>query len=126
LVAIVPVSEKLATFDAAVEDIQDATFYLIQNYEYLGIDPQNIILAGSSAGAEAVLITAYSPPVCYDLPSGPVAYAGVIGMAGAIPDTSIIYEESAVPSLFFHGTDDNLVPYATAPHHYCEKTNPVI
>jgi acetyl esterase/lipase len=120
----VPVSEKLATFDAAVEDIQDATFYLIQNYEYLGIDPQNIILAGSSAGAEAVLITAYSPPVCYDLPSGPVAYAGVIGMAGAIPNTSIIYEESAVPSLFFHGTDDNLVPYATAPHHYCEQNKP--
>lgn len=119
-----PVSEKLETFDAAVADIQDATFYLIQNYEYLGIDPQKIILAGSSAGAEAVLITAYSPPVCYDLPSGPVAYAGVIGMAGAIPDTSIIYEESAVPSLFFHGTDDNLVPYATAPHHYCEKDKP--
>ncbi len=116
-----PASEKLATFDAAVADIQDATFYLIQNHEYLEIDPQNFILAGSSAGAEAVLITAYSPPVCYDLPSGPVAYAGVIGMAGAIPDTSIIYGESAVPSLFFHGTDDNLVPYSTAPHHYCEK-----
>jgi acetyl esterase/lipase len=119
-----PALEKLATFDAAVADIQDATFYLIQNYEYLGIDPQNIILAGSSAGAEAVLITAYSPPVCYDLPSGPVAYAGVIGMAGAIPDTSIIYNESAVPSLFFHGTNDNLVPYSTAPHHYCEKDKP--
>jgi acetyl esterase/lipase len=119
-----PVSEKLVTFDAAVADIQDATFYLIQNYEYLGIDPQRIILAGSSAGAEAVLITSYSPPVCYDLPSGPVAYAGVIGMAGAIPDTSIIYDESAIPSLFFHGTDDNLVPYATAPHHYCEQNKP--
>jgi acetyl esterase/lipase len=119
-----PVSEKLVTFDAAVADIQDATFYLIQNYEYLGINPQRIILAGSSAGAEAVLITSYSPPVCYDLPSGPVAYAGVIGMAGAIPDTSIIYDESAIPSLFFHGTDDNLVPYATAPHHYCEQNKP--
>ncbi|HDR51338.1 MAG TPA: alpha/beta hydrolase [Mariniphaga anaerophila] len=119
-----PVSEKMKTFDAAVEDIQDATFYLIQNYEYLGIDPNKIILAGSSAGAEVVLITAYSPPVCYDLPSGPVSYAGVISMAGAIPDTSIIYSESAVPSLFFHGTDDNLVPYASAPHHYCEKNQP--
>ncbi len=119
-----PVSEKMKTFDAAVEDIQDATYYLIQNHEHLEIDPNKIILAGSSAGAEAVLITAYSPPVCYDLPSGPVSYAGVIGMAGAIPDTSIIYVESAVPSLFFHGTDDNLVPYATAPHHYCEKNQP--
>ena len=45
-------------------------------------------------------------------------------MAGAIPDTSKIYDESAVPSLLFHGTDDNLVPYASASHHYCEKNKP--
>ncbi|WP_072998486.1 alpha/beta hydrolase family protein [Mariniphaga anaerophila] len=119
-----PEKEKLATFAAAVEDIQDATYYLIQNSEYLGIDPYKIILAGGSAGAEAALMTAYTPPVCYDLPSGPVSYAGVIGLAGAIPDTTIIYKESAVPSMFFHGTDDNLVPYGTAPHHYCAKNKP--
>lgn len=119
-----PVSEKMSTFGAVVEDIQDATFYLIQNYEYLGIDPYKIILAGSSAGAEAVLLAGYTPPVCYDLPSGPVSYADVISMAGAIPDTTVIYDESAIPSLFFHGTDDNLVPYATAPHHYCKKDQP--
>ena len=45
-------------------------------------------------------------------------------MAGAIPDTINVYNESAVPSLFFHGTDDNLVPYGTAPHHYCEEGQP--
>jgi acetyl esterase/lipase len=106
------------------EDIQDATFFLIQNLEQFSIDPQKIILAGSSAGAEAVLNTAYQPPYCYGLDSGPVSYAGVIGMAGAIPDTTTIYDESAVPSLLFHGTDDNLVPYATAPHHFCDKDKP--
>ena len=42
-------------------------------------------------------------------------------MAGAIPDTTALYDESAIPSLLFHGTDDNLVPYGTAPHHYCDK-----
>jgi hypothetical protein len=45
-------------------------------------------------------------------------------MAGAIPDTSRIYPESAIPSLLFHGTCDNLVPYASAPHHYCKKEDP--
>jgi hypothetical protein len=45
-------------------------------------------------------------------------------MAGAIPDTAKIYKESAVPSLLFHGTCDNLVPYATAPHHYCNEDRP--
>ncbi len=119
-----PADEKLNTFQAAVEDIQDATFFLIENREQFGINPQKIILAGSSAGAEAVLNTAYQPPYCYGLESGPVSFAGVISMAGAIPDTVSIYDESAVPSMLFHGTDDNLVPYATAPHHYCSENKP--
>jgi len=116
-----PANDKLNTFYSAVEDILDATFFLIQNRLQFGINPQKIILAGSSAGAEAILNAAYQPPYCYGLDSGPVSYAGVISMAGAIPDTTVIYEESAVPSLLFHGTDDKLVPYATAPHHYCDK-----
>lgn len=119
-----PAVEKLNTFQAAVEDIQDATFFLIENREQFGINPQKIILAGSSAGAEAALITAYQPPYCYGLDSGPVSFAGVISMAGAIPDTVSIYNESTVPSMFFHGTDDNLVPYATAPHHFCAENKP--
>ncbi len=119
-----PAVDKLNTFQAAVEDVQDATFFLIQNREQYGINPQKIILAGSSAGAETVLNTAYQPPYCYGLDSGPVSYAGVISMAGAIPDTISVYDESAVPSLLFHGTDDNLVPYATAAHHYCDRNKP--
>ena len=115
-----PTNDKLNTFNWAVEDVQDATFFLIQNREQFGIDPQKMILSGSSAGAEAVLNAAYLPPMCYGLDSGPVSYAGVISMAGAIPDTVVIYDESAIPSMLFHGTDDNLVPYATAPHHYCK------
>jgi acetyl esterase/lipase len=119
-----PLKDKLNTFISSVYDIQNAAFFLIQNRENMRIDPQKIILAGSSAGAEAVLNAAYSPPNCYGLDTGPVSYAGVIGMAGAIPDTIVIYNESAVPSMLFHGTDDNLVPYGTAPHHYCEKGAP--
>ncbi len=119
-----PANEKLNTFISAIQDIQDASFFLVENREQFGINPQKLILAGSSAGAEAALNAAYQPPMCYGLDSGPVSYAGVISMAGAIPDTVVLYEESAVPSLFFHGTDDNLVPYATAPHRFCEKSSP--
>lgn len=119
-----PAVDKLNTFHEAVEDIQDATFFLIQNRDKMGIDPQKIILSGSSAGAEGVLNAAYQPPYCYGLDSGPVSYAGVISMAGAIPDTSRIYKESAIPSLLFHGTCDNLVPYASASHHYCKESQP--
>lgn len=116
--------DKLNTFNEAVEDIQDATFFLIKNRDKIGIDPHKIILSGSSAGAEGVLNAAYQPPSCYGLESGPVSYAGVISMAGAIPDTSRIYEESAIPSLLFHGTCDDLVPYASASHHYCKPDQP--
>lgn len=119
-----PAIDKLNTFNKAVQDLQDATFFMIKNREKMGIDPQKIILSGSSAGAETVLNTAYQPPYCYGLDSGPVSYAGVISMAGAIPDTSRIFKESAIPSLLFHGTCDNVVPYATAPHRYCMKGQP--
>jgi dienelactone hydrolase len=119
-----PATDKLNTFLAAVQDLQDATFFLIERRESFSVDPQRIILAGSSAGAETVLNTAYQPPMCYGLDSGPVSYAGVISMAGAIPDTVKIYPESAIPSLLFHGTCDDLVPYATAPHRYCKNDQP--
>jgi len=119
-----PAIDKRNTLNAAVQDLQDATFFMIKNRDKMGIDPQKIILSGSSAGAETVLNTAYQPPYCYGLDDGPVSYAGVISMAGAIPDTTKIYKESAVPSLLFHGTCDNLVPYATAPHRYCKEDQP--
>lgn len=119
-----PAVDKLNTFNEAVEDLQDATFFMIKNREKMGIDPQKIIISGSSAGAETVLNAAYQPPYCYGLDSGPVSYAAVISMAGAVPDTSRIYKESAIPSLLFHGTCDNLVPYASASHHYCKESQP--
>jgi len=119
-----PAIDKRNTFNKAVEDLQDATFFMIQNRDKMGIDPQTIILSGSSAGAETVLNAAYQPPYCYGLDSGPVSYTGVISMAGAVTDTSRIYKESAIPSLLFHGTCDNLVPYGSAPHRYCKESQP--
>jgi predicted esterase len=120
-----PSGEKMATFKKAVEDLQDATLFMINYREKFGIDPYKIILSGSSAGAETVLNTAYQPPYCYGLDNGPVSYAGVIAMAGAIPDTSKISKDyPAVPSLLFHGTCDNLVPYGTAPHRHCKENQP--
>lgn len=119
-----PANEKLYTFDAALGDIQDAAYFLIENRMIFGIDPHKIILSGSSAGAETALNTAYQPEYCYDLESGPVRYAGVISFAGAISDTIKLYKESSIPSMLFHGTCDELVPYATAPHHYCNEDDP--
>ena len=119
-----PANDKKAAFQAAAEDIQDATSYLIRNREQFGIDPQKIILGGSSAGAEAALTAAYQPPFCYGLDSGPVSYAGVVSMSGGIFDLFKVYNESAIPSMFFHGTCDSSVPYSSAPHRYCKENEP--
>jgi len=115
-----PAKEKLKTFQSAVEDIHDATLFLIKNQEKFGINPQMIILSGSSAGAEAVLNAAFEP---WQPDDKPFKYAGVISFAGAIPDTGVITKTTAIPTFMFHGTCDNLVPYATAPHHYCKKNS---
>jgi hypothetical protein len=88
-----------------------------------------IILAGSSAGAEAVLHAAYwTANDLIDLPEQPALpedfkYGGVISMAGALVDTNLITKENAIPTLLFHGTCDNLVPFGTAPHHYCDESD---
>ncbi|MCG8332424.1 MAG: alpha/beta hydrolase [Chitinophagales bacterium] len=119
---------KIRTFQMAVEDIRSATNYLLDRKKELGIDPSRVCLAGSSAGAEAVLHAAYwqdrdlldSAP---HLQEG-FQYAGVISMAGAIVDKELITSDNAIPMAFFHGTCDNLVPYGTAPHHYCEEGEP--
>ncbi len=115
--------EKLATFAAAVEDLHDATRFIAGRGEQFGIDPERIILAGSSAGAETVLDAVYDQPLI-TTPQVPAAYAGVISMAGAIPDTAKITDDRAIPSMFFHGTCDNLVPYGKASHRYCKPGQP--
>jgi len=118
-------ANKIKTFQAAVEDIRDATSLLLEQKEKFRIDPATVIIGGSSAGAEAVVHAAYwtDEDLLEDSPTLPedFRYAGVISMAGALVDTALITQNSAIPTQLFHGTCDNLVPYASAPHHYCSE-----
>ena len=123
-----PAANKIKTFQFAVQDIHEATNYLLDHHEKLGINPEKLVLAGSSAGAEAAVHAVYwqhndLPPDSPRLP-GRFRYAGLISLAGAIVDTSLITPKRAVPTLLFHGTCDPLIPYATASHHFCQETDP--
>ena len=101
----------------AVEDMVSATVFLIDNAEALGIDPSEIVISGSSAGAITALQTDYeasngtvwSEP----LPDG-FRYAGVMAFAGAILSRNgkLKYEQEPAPTLMFHGTEDSVVPYS--------------
>ncbi|MEP6260223.1 MAG: alpha/beta hydrolase [Gillisia sp.] len=117
---------KMKTFRLAAEDFMDAVHFMLKKGSEYKIDPSKIIVGGSSAGAEAVLNAVYNERLMFgDLAKYEnMKFAGVFSLAGAIVDARYITEENAVPGVFFHGTEDNLVPYGTAPHHWCDRDNP--
>lgn len=102
----------------AVSDLYAATHYVIDHSETWQIDPQRIVLSGSSAGAITVLQAEYQ--LCQSnaeisiLPAG-FQYAGVISFAGAIADVKApTWPKRPCPILLFHGDADRTVPYRQA------------
>lgn len=116
-----PAKSKMETFRNSTEDIIDALDF-VRQIQNLTFNQNKVILVGSSAGAEAVLNTAFLQKhySFEDLFDKPFKFAGVISLAGAMVDADYITENNAVPTLLIHGQKDSLVPYATAPHHYCD------
>ena len=92
----------------AVEDLYSATGYLLKHADELNIDPQKIIISGSSAGAVTVLQADYElcnrNVISAELPAG-FHYAGVISFAGGILSYhgTPSYNQKPAPTMFFHG-----------------------
>jgi len=115
-------SEKMKAIQLASNQFLLATQYFIDNADEFNIIKNKIYAAGSSAGAETVLQAVYGNRSLakyfkLTLPTN-FRYAGLISGAGAIADINNVNPSTQIPALFFHGTCDKLVPYATAPHHY--------
>ena len=100
-----------------VEDLYSATSFIVENAEQLGVNPSNIVISGSSAGAIIVMQAEYE--ICNatswtaTLPAG-FRYAGVMSFSGAIlsREGKVDYRKhSPAPTLMLHGTADELVPY---------------
>lgn len=100
----------------AVEDLFSATTFIIDNAEQLGVDPGNIVISGSSAGAISVMQAEYEIANRTEwasvLPSG-FNYAGVMSFSGAIlsREGKVDFKDDPCPTLMLHGTADKLVPY---------------
>ena len=100
----------------AVEDLFDATAFMIENNAELGIDCSNLVLVGSSAGAITSLQAEYE--ICNGsryastLPQG-FNYKGVVSLAGAVlsRDGALKYASEPCPMLLLHGTKDDVVNY---------------
>ena len=115
--------KKMESFVKASEDLSDAVHFILARKD-LSFDRENLILAGSSAGAETILHSAF---MAHDyrfnhIPRFPVS--GIISFSGAVSDAAYITKSNAVPALLIHGKKDRLVPYGTAPHHLCEEERP--
>ena len=117
---------KIKTFHDAAEDFLDATEYMVSHQKEFRIDTSKVIVGGSSAGAEAVLQAVYNRNLLFENPErySNLKIIGVLSLAGAILDARYINGQNNIPALFFHGTSDNLVPYTTAPHHFCKPEEP--
>ena len=107
-----------SAIDTAVVDLYDATRYIAQQREAWGIDPEKIIISGSSAGAITVLQAEYyrcnSHSLAARLPEG-FRYAGVISFAGAISDKQKLHWQTLpCPVMLFHGNADGIVPFRKA------------
>jgi Carboxylesterase type B len=103
--------------DMGVEDVFASVRFLADHAEELGVDLDNIVISGSSAGAmislscELEACNRTSRAIEY-LPEG-FHFAGVMSFAGAIMSDSgrPAYQRTPCPQLLIHGTKDGAVAY---------------
>lgn len=100
----------------AVEDLFSATVFLMDNSTELGINPDNLLISGSSAGAITVMQAEYEianrTSWASVLPEN-FNYVGVMSFSGAIlsREGKVDFKNDPCPTLMLHGTSDELVPY---------------
>ncbi|RQV65695.1 hypothetical protein DF018_23105 [Burkholderia cenocepacia] len=102
----------------SVEDLFDATSFVLKHADDWNIDKDQIILMGGSSGATNSLVAEYNVAnetelARVHLPAN-FRYAGVISMAGAFwlkANTPLTFKHKPAPIMFFHGAKDQLVTY---------------
>lgn len=102
----------------AVEDLFDATHYIIEHGKDWNVDTNQMVASGSSAGAITALQAEYElcnrTELTKRLPET-FNYAGVVSFAGAICNLGPLqWKEKPCPMMMFHGDADKTVPYEKA------------
>lgn len=113
--------------DMGVEDLYDATSYIVQNASRWNAAPDKIVVGGSSAGATNSIMAEYYRANSYDLSLGHLPagfrYDGVVAFAGGIWKRGAdepSWQSRPCPFLICHGTEDPLVSY----RHWTLSTPP--
>ncbi len=126
----------------AIQDAKAAFRYLKENADLYGIDTNYMFVEGNSAGSTILLFSVYAGQEDFDPAfltelgsidsSGNTFYnhtfdaKAYIGEAAGFPRPHML-EEKYIPSLYFHGTCDSIVPYFSGPIFYCYQPfiNPI-
>ncbi|MBQ6198139.1 MAG: carboxylesterase family protein [Bacteroidales bacterium] len=106
-------SRFLLSQEVGVEDVFSAVSFLNENKD-LGIDVNNLVISGSSAGAIISVASEYAIAngTARGIPAG-FNFKGVMSFAGAIISNSGApkFKSAPCPILFLHGTADKAVAY---------------
>lgn len=102
----------------AVADLYDATRYLLDHQDSMGVDPDKVLLIGGSAGATNSTMAEYwlcneEPIATARLPKG-FNYAAVIPCAGGVWKNGLekpVWKNKPCPHMWYHGTMDWTVPF---------------
>lgn len=102
----------------AIQDVREAIKFIFENAGKLSVDPDNVFLVGTSAGAITVLHAALldDEEVPKELIEkyGRLAkrekIKGVISFSGALYDLSYLDADDNIPLMVVHGTEDFIVP----------------
>lgn len=116
-----PADVKMETFRKASEDYLDAVRFLVENQDEFGIDVEKMIAGGSSAGAEGVLNAVYMKNKWFGNKYDDLKISGILSLAGAVIPEADLFKENLIPTVFFHGAKDDLVPYFKESHHLCDE-----
>lgn len=113
----------------ATQDANAALRFLVNKQREYAIDTSWIFVGGISAGGVMALNVAYlkQDNLAQLFPDAekelgglnstsnnirqPFTIKGICNMWGALPDSSLVTAKNAVPTIFFHGKDDVVVPY---------------
>jgi dipeptidyl aminopeptidase/acylaminoacyl peptidase len=108
-----PICENAAL--EAQHDAQAAVRWLRANAATYRIDTSRIAMAGASAGAVTSVLAATrsEDPGTSGNPGYPSSIRAAVSVSGGTPTNEFI-DEGDAPTLFIHGTEDRVVPYAWA------------
>lgn len=124
----------------AVQDAKAALRFLVANANKYNIDTSTIFLNGGSAGAVTVLHAYYLTQQDFNstFPGGEAQLGGIdnadnsltntytiTGIAansGCLPNPNYITSSNAVPTIFFAGGQDSVIPIDQGHAYYCTST----